>query len=333
MTTINDVAKLANVSKSTISYVFSNKRTVSPMVRERVLKACRELSYTPNFFAVNMFSNNSNLIGLFFEPNNANYYPFYNDVIQACIISLQKFGMRVIPYLNVTQEDIVTMLKNRRAPIMGAIILAPQVLDERIKLFTKDNLPFVLIGEPEKRIGNLLNVDNDNSGLTKRIFSYAYENGHRNILFINAVSELTIAKYREKALGKFIVAHPDLHVKTIHVVNEPGRVYEELSTDGNDYSCVITASDVMAKDVYEFYTEQGMELGRDVSVIAFGGDERNGLIPKLTIARQNYPEICASAVDLLIKLLKSETKPPAETVLIPSELIIGGSVADINIRS
>ncbi|MDR3318878.1 MAG: LacI family transcriptional regulator [Clostridiales bacterium] len=330
MANINDVAQLANVSKSTISYVFSNKKYVSPTIRQKVLDACDELNYHPNFFASNVLSNNSKIIGLFLEPNNNNFYPFYSELIQACITELNKHGMLLITYFSVHQDELTNLLHSGRAPIMGAIILTPHIIDERIDMFETDNLPFVLIGRPQRDKRNLYNVDVDNAALTKKIFQYVYACGHRDILFINALPELTIAQDREKTLSGFLDTHRDVCVKIRHVADEPGEAYIALRDGLDRETCVITASDLMAADVYKYCGDNGLTVGKDLSVAAFGGGANaEGLAPKLTYARQNYLEIGRIAIELMTRLLVSDDPYEGKTVLMESDLIIRDSVADI----
>ena len=51
MISINDVARKVGVAKSTVSNALTGKKYVSPELKEKVLKACKELDYTPNFYA------------------------------------------------------------------------------------------------------------------------------------------------------------------------------------------------------------------------------------------------------------------------------------------
>lgn len=329
MSSINDVAKRAQVSKSTVSYVFSKKKYVSPVIVERVMQACKELNYKPNFFAANVISNNSGIVGLFFEPDNSNWYGFYDDLIRVCVVELDKRGMKLIPYFNLTKGVLADLLHNGRAPIMGAIIVTPQVLDERIMQFGQDHLPYVLIGQPNESLPNLHNVDVNNKALSREIFEYIYSMGHRKILFINAEEHKTISKHRESALKDFVADKPDLEVTVRHAPDSAGKAAKVFESEGGAYTCVAVASDIMAADIYASCQAKGLTVGSDLSVIAFGGSGDNSLVPKLTCARQNYSKMAYAAVKMLGDLLQDGPLPHSKTFLVRSELILGDSVGKV----
>lgn len=73
MTTIDDVSKLANVSRATVSRVLTGARGVREESREAVLRAVEELNYRPSFAAQNLASNTSNQVGMVLPAHEADF--------------------------------------------------------------------------------------------------------------------------------------------------------------------------------------------------------------------------------------------------------------------
>jgi len=327
MANINEVAKRAGVSKSTVSYTLSGKKYVSPEIRDRVRRVCDEIDYTASFFASNILSNKTNIIGLFFEPENKQFYPFYSDIIKTCILEFGRCNMQVIPYFGLSYSDIERLLKASAAPIMGAIVLTPKAIDNRISELGRDKIPFVLIGEPNIRPEKLVSVDIDNHELACRVFEYARETGHEKILFINSPYELMISKQRESIIKNL----SGLHVTVRYAENIENAAYVILTDEYeiDTYDCIIVASDINAKDVYRYCEECELKVGHDISVISFGGDNYGAFRPKLTGAVQNYNRITRTAIKLLCNIIGSE-EYSGEQVLVRSEFFEGESVRKRN---
>jgi DNA-binding LacI/PurR family transcriptional regulator len=103
-----------------------------------------------------------------------------------------------------------------------------------------------------------------------------------------------------------------------------------LENERFPYTCVVTASDGIAAEVYQYVAGKGLAVGRDISVVAFGGDGLVKLKPKLAMAKQDYTKISEAAIGLLLKLFDAAGAPvKAERVLIESGMSEGESVADI----
>ena len=91
--TIRDVARLANVSSATVSHVFNKTRFVSPEKTEQVLKAAKELNYTPNAYAKSFRTGKKNLIG-FIVPDISNR--FFATIIEAVETTLSQYNYKLI---------------------------------------------------------------------------------------------------------------------------------------------------------------------------------------------------------------------------------------------
>lgn len=141
MASINDVAKLANVAKSTVSAVINNNGYVSDKTRIKVEKAMKELNYIPSQLAKNLSTKRSNIVGIVMPDV---MHPFFATFIKEAEIELNKKGYMTMICGTVGREKIeqeyLDML-NRRA--MDGIIMGVHTLD--IEKYKETTRPIVTL--------------------------------------------------------------------------------------------------------------------------------------------------------------------------------------------
>ncbi len=101
---IIDVAKKAGVVKSTVSNVLTGKKYVSPELQKKVLDACEELDYHPNFYASALSGKKSNIIALLLENSDDIEQKMYKNLIVACIKEASLHGYSLLVYYNSDKE-------------------------------------------------------------------------------------------------------------------------------------------------------------------------------------------------------------------------------------
>jgi DNA-binding LacI/PurR family transcriptional regulator len=310
MSTINDVAKLARVAKSTVSNCLNGTKYVSPDIKARVMAACRQLEYTPSLVASTLVTKKTNVIGLFLGTNKK-YEHFYGDLIKGVMLSSSEIGYKTLLYYSVNQQEMSSNLHSKSL-IDGAIILAPLIDDFRIKHISEDNIPFVIIGRPKEDLGYYY-IDVDNVTIAFEVTQRLIKLGHRKILFFNYEEDYTISVDRnlgfEQALQLYRL-NKNL-CKVIHADNEGVAAYNYLMENLNkdfEYTAIIVPSDIAGAKVYEICKEKGFTIGKDISVAALGGNTvASTLEPILTTMTQNYEEMAAQCVKLLYAQLSAST--------------------------
>ena len=101
---IIDVAKHAGVAKSTVSNVLSGKKFVSEKLKQRVLQACEELDYHPNFYASALSSKKTNIIALLLESSENIEQKMYKNLVTACIKEASIYNYALLVYYNSKNE-------------------------------------------------------------------------------------------------------------------------------------------------------------------------------------------------------------------------------------
>ncbi len=127
MASIKDVAKYAGVAPSTVSLVLNNAGYVSQRTREKVESAVRELNYTPNELARNLYRNRTNMVGII-VPDTA--HPFFSTFIRYAEIYLYRFGYKTMVCSTIHREngeaEYIDMLKRQ---MMDGVIMGAHSLD------------------------------------------------------------------------------------------------------------------------------------------------------------------------------------------------------------
>lgn len=308
MVTITEIAKRAGVAKSTVSNALTGKKYVSEDLKKKIIDICEELNYYPNFYASRLSGNQTNIIALFLEESETGvYHSFYTELIESCLKYLSKHGYNLLISYNPETRMRNSFLQKGKAPVDGAIIMAPVVKDERILQFENDLIPCVSIGKPfDDQI--ISYVDVDNSKLVQDAVNLLAVSGYKNIYLLNASENLSISRERATAFIKAL-SENDLPggINNIHYTSETSfeageRFGREMAKEGTAF---ITANVRLAEGVYSAVEKAGLKVGKNVGVFALGGKRNDSVTPNLTYATQDYSRLAKMAAKNLLRQLKS----------------------------
>ncbi|MCD8373186.1 MAG: LacI family transcriptional regulator [Clostridia bacterium] len=329
MVTINDIAKRAGVAKSTVSNALTNKKYVSEPLKERIFRICEELDYTPNFYASKLSGSKTGIIALFLEQKQK-FHRYYSDLITSCLQTVSEHGYSLLIYYNLDAKQYQNILKNGKAPIDGAIVLAPEMQDLRITHIESNSIPCVVIGKADSE-SEMSFVDVNNEKIVEDAVNLLYSGGYKTICLINSNKHLKISDERQTAFNR-IKNELSLSPESCVLCSETSS-----SSDGKTFAlerikrgtAFITADTTLAEGVYEAAAECGLEIGKDVGVFSLGGTKDAGKTPNLANASQNYNLLARLAseclVDQITKLYDGEI-PETSVTLIDSEVNLDTSV-------
>lgn len=329
---INDVARLAKVSKATVSNVFNEKSNVSGEVRRRVLRVADEIGYYPNKIASALTTKKTGLVGLFLDTDST-FREMDKQLIEGISLELNKLQRHVILYLeskydeSFDHQDINKKIITE--PIDDAIIVAPMIQDIRIEELISLKKNIILIGKAASSLVDVRSVDVDNIKITYQVTKMVIDKGHKKIALINSGSNLTVSIDRMKGYLKAIQEvgidyNPEI---TFNSNNTEDMGYElaKRILQSTEATVIICSSDLVASGVYKATRELGLSIPDDISVIALGGMDRQ-LFPALSTVYVDYEELGKKAV----KLLTSE-ESGVNKVIDSYEIIMLDSVGDIEL--
>lgn len=328
MSSINEVAKLAGVSKSTVSNVFSQKRPISKEVRERVLQSARELHYRPNFIARSLAVKETRIIGINMPGESAKFSQFHLSLLNGVLSECYEKGYRLL--VNTLSEAFKEKVEFIASdPIDGEIILDPaNEYDKRMGDRMDQGIPFVVVGKPPQEIETSISyVDNDNFSISSQVTQYLLKLGHEKILFLNAPKLRTVS--RDRYLGyKHALSSAGMPEDAgLVAFLEENQTSEEFGYEhtkavlksDSAITAIITDSNKMATGVYRAIEELGYQIPDDLSIITFSND-LSYLNPALTYVDLSAELLGREAAKLLLEKL-ADKNSIVKRIIIPSELV------------
>lgn len=321
---IDDIAKMAGVSKGAVSYVLNNKPGVSKEVRERILQIIKEYNYKPNKLAQALAGKKTNFVALVI-PDISDM--FYARIIKGVEETLSKHGY----YLNLystradpEREHQVFDFLNMGI-VDGIIIMAYHIEKNFIDRILETNLPIVFIDYPHRndRIYSVL-VDNEEGGF--QATEYLISLGHKKIAFIHGSKDAwdSFARFNGylKALEKYNIPFNERLVKRGDFTKEGGyKAVKELLESREEFSAIFSANDHMAFGAIKALREKGLKVPRDISIIGFDNIEASALSnPPLTTIMQPTVQVGRNSAEILIKILLGNP-PGKKQYLLKTRLI------------
>ena len=305
-----EVAKLANVSQSTVSRVFTPGAKVSPKTQKRVLDAAQKIGYRPNALARGLITNKTNIIGLVMG-NIQN--PFYPEILDKLTKSLYERGYHVLFFFffndEIDQDEISQFLEyNVEGVIMTDVLLSSSVVS---RLSTHD-IPIVLFNRYTQD-SSCHSVCCDNYAAGKKIAEYLFKQGHQKFTYISGRINTSTSRDREKGFVEFLTQ------KGIKPIVEEGdytyeagyNVAKKLLKDSNRPDAIFCANDIMALGVIDAAKNLGISIPNDLSIIGFD-DIAMASWPlySLTTWQQPVNEMIEETINILLNRVEEETAKP-----------------------
>ncbi|WP_246218216.1 LacI family DNA-binding transcriptional regulator [Litoribacterium kuwaitense] len=329
--TIRDVAKYANVSPATVSYVLNDVKKVSEETKKRVLEAVDELGYYPDFTAVSLSKRKSNLVGIMLPlvedspaamlKNNQYYHEFLSGV--EMVVRNRQFDTMITGVYQ--PEECRQWVKKRNLDGLIFLGMFPRRLYDEM---TKLNIPIVLIDTYEEYTKQLNNVQIDDERGGYLAAKHLLDLGHRQVAFIATSLEnspVDTKRYQGflKAFHEKGVAHDRAYIFETHDITfEQGlRIGKALIQQTDQLTGIATVSDVLAIGMMKAFQEHGKKVPDDYSIVGFDDLSMSQYVtPSLTTIRQDVFEKGKAAGHLLVNAIE---QPDIEnqTVELPVQLM------------
>ena len=328
--TSRDVAILAGVSQSSVCRVFDAKwqDRISPVLRERVLAAARELGYRPNAIARSLTAQRSGIIGVIVSEN---FNEFYYDILRRITNELQKMGMRVMLYNAAPYRDIEQVFnKLVEYRVDGIIATAAAVSSEAEPIRSDLSTPLILVNiysqEPF-----CSSVICDNYAGSAQMAHYLYQCGCRKFAYISAEkSPYFDVLDRKRGFLDGLAENgctTCLEIAGDYTYQSGREIARTLFSSPDPPDCIFSRGSRMAYGImdvarYEF----GISIPEQLSVAAYDDTFASELDSyQLTTVQQPSDELAQTAIRLLCQELDGRTAS-IETVYAPPSLKIRGSV-------
>ncbi len=323
-----DVAALAGVSRTTVSFVLNGRDvSISPATRERVIQAARQLGYHPHASARQLVGGRSHTLGLVFRQTAEQVAgdAFLAENLRGLTTAARTGGFRIIVEAHDAGDGpYADLLRTGRCD--GLAVSGPRIDDRELVTLTRDGFPIVLQGSlPGVAVPS---VDVDNLAGAQGAVEHLLSLGHRRIGCItNAPLAYTAARER---LGGYQTALAAAGIEADAAwVAEGGfdapsghRAMEQLL--GQDLDAVFVASDVVALGAIGAARAAGLRVPDDLSIVGFDDIPLAAFFdPPLTTVRLPAYELGHAVGVALLDRIASATLPGR--TLLPTELVVRAS--------
>lgn len=336
--TLERVAALAGVSRSTASRVINGQDGVRPEVRRRVLDVVELTGFVPHAAARTLAGQRSSILGLAIRQTTEQVFsdPYFAALVQgisgAC--NEQDQTLSLFLFQSGQEHEHLTARVLRTKLVDGLIVTATFTDDPLVWQLTESNIPFVMVGEvatPE-----ISAVDADNQGGAVLAAEHLLKLGRRRIATVTGPMRSGAAATRRVAFERALAAagqpiDPRLVVESDFTEQGAYEATQRLLPEQPD--AIFAFSDRMAVGVLRAIGEAGQRVPQDVAVVGFDDlGPAQQATPSLTTVRQEVTEAGVVAVELLLERIRTP-ELPARRVELPTTLVVRGSTVPDHART
>ncbi|WP_035750253.1 LacI family DNA-binding transcriptional regulator [Arthrobacter sp. 35W] len=320
-----DVARMAGVSRSTVSYVLSGARPISDPTRERILSAMKELAYTPNALAQGLAGRRTGLIALLFPAGERGLNLTEFEYINAAAERAREDGYHLLLW-PIGYDDLDEIRKVvSQGLVDGVLLMEVRTVDERVAVLSEADIPFTMIGRTADP-GGLSYVDTDFEATGALAVEHLADLGHTEIVFLSQSQE-----YLDAGVGPFVrsrdavVAAAKIRGMNVTVLaapptHPPGRdVLDRILAAAPPVTALIEINRPATLGLMGVAIEHGLSLPRDLAIVALNTSEAAARLgrPALTSVSPNHREIARLATSYLLRSLRGEDSSSFQTLVQP----------------
>ena len=331
--TLKDIARRSGLSVSLVSRVLNKKSTkyrISKESEKLVLKTAKELNYRPNQLAVGLRLKKSHTIGLI-APDLSN--PFFASIIKSAQVVAHELGYSLI----VCDTDENVQLEIEHVNLLwgkgvdGLVVMPVGQKYLHLEAVINAGVPVVMVDRSLEQL-RTSTVVIDNYGGALEAVEYLIEQGHRRIAIIQGLPETFTCRGRlqgyKEALTRHGIPLDDSLIVGRDFRTENGYIETKfLLKSSHPPTALFTTSDLITLGALQAISEEGLEVPRDISIVAFDDIESAGFFRcPITAVAQPKENMGRMAVKLLVDQIKGQGKfEPRQMVLKPT-LVIRESV-------
>lgn len=329
--TIDDVARVAGVSKTAVSFVFNGRSGVSEKSRKRIIEAAEKLGWSPDARARALSLSQTRTLGLILkrDPSLLSTDPFFPRFLAGVQMGLSEHKYSLM--LQVVSDDAAELeayqLLVREARVDGVFLTDLQSDDPRPRMLTTLRVPIVLVGPPSQETEAVVSVEMDDAAGVRRAVQHLAAMGHKRIGHVSGNDNYIHTRSRRRAWEAALedLGLPPGPLVVSDFTGEGGAsATHELLDLPDAPTAIVYGNDLMAIAGISAASDRGLSVPTDLSVIGFDDIPLAPYVaPPLTTVRQNAMEWGRCAALTLIALVEQKTVPSFR--LPPVEFVVRSS--------
>jgi DNA-binding LacI/PurR family transcriptional regulator len=330
---LEDVARKAGVSRSTVSRVINDDPHVSQGARDRVMNVIRQENFQPNPAARALVTRRSNIIGVAI-PQTVNVFwgddSYFPMLLQGIANTINREDFAMLFWLAESQEHRESFARRviRHRQSDGLLIASVIQNDPLFEHLRQHKRRFVMVESPPHHAEETSYVTVDNAGAAKRAVEHLFSLGRRRIATITGQIDIQDAVERLKGYEQGLLeAGLPVDQNLIYY----GRFDRLAGYDGMKQllqykpDAVFAGGDTAALGAIRAIREAGLHVPDDIAVVGFDDlDVATHSEPSLTTIRHNVQTVGSTAAKLLIDLIEERLEHP-QHIIVPTELVVRAS--------
>jgi LacI family transcriptional regulator len=326
---LKELSLSLGLSQTTVSRALNGYPEVSEATRNRVAEAAARLGYRANANARSLATGRAGAFGMVLRTEN--YGPhtveflgglaerLFHDEIDILVSTVESAADEIAAYRRASASKKVD----------AVIVASPVPGDPRIEILNGLGLPYLLHGRAEGTPPHAW-LDIDNAGATERATGHLLDLGHRQIALINGPRGMTFANHRELGyraalVSRGIAVAPGLVVNSDFTDELGFRHAQRMLERAHPPTAFVAGSMMTALGIFRAIRTAGLELGRDVSMIAhddvFPYLNADNMVPSMSTTRSSIRAAGTRVGELLLQLLAGKS-PTDIHELWPVEMVL-----------
>ncbi|MHC1682215.1 MAG: LacI family DNA-binding transcriptional regulator [Clostridiaceae bacterium] len=333
--TIKDIAKIANLSHTTVSRALNDSPLIKEETKKKVREIAKELNYVPNYSAKSLVLNKSYNIGLFFSSISQGTSPsfFYEIVSAVNSVVAENYNLTI---KGVDDFEDYTLINSKRFD--GIILMSQSEKDNSlIYHILERKIPLVVLNR-EIEGNSVINILSDDRDGAYKIVSHFINNGHKDIAIIEGKEGFKSSIERKEGFLKALIDNKipvenQYMVQGKYDMKSGYEAMEKFLSLDKIPTAVFCSNDDMAIGAIKAAFKKGLSVPRDISIAGFdniGFAEYTH--PTLTTVRRPMNEISIIGGKKIIDLIDKQ-EYVGEKIYIKTELVVRESVAKLNSES
>ncbi len=327
--TINDIARLANVSKKTVSRVINESPFVREETRTRVTEIMQSVGYTPDPQARGLAFRRSFLVGIVYDNPNA---PYVINIQEGALTALRRKGYELVVHpCDRHSAEFQTEIRQliSRQKLDGVILLPPVSENASLAAMLSElDCPYVrVLSAPLDEPDNLvLSCDRESSA---EVAEHLARLGHQRIAMISGPAEgyrssfERVTGFRQALAERGLALEPHYIVEGAYTFESGAACAEHLLSMSPRPTAIFAGNDETAAGVYRTAYLRGLKIPDDLTVVGFDDSPlASRLCPSLTTMRQPIRDMGRIAAEKLIAKIANLPGPSASASTVYPHLVV-----------
>ena len=326
--TINDIARLANVSKKTVSRVINESPFVREETRTRIAEIIRSTGFTPDPQARALAFRRSYLIGLVYDNPNA---PYVINVQEGALGALRRLGYELVVHpCDRNSAELLSDIRQlvSRQKLDGMLILPPVSENHALaELLREIHCPYMRIlsaalDEPQNLVQSM---DRQSAA---EVAEHLAKLGHTRIAMILGPptyrsSQERLEGFSNALADRGLALAPDYIAEGAYTFESGAACAEMLLSRTPRPTAIFASNDEMAAGVYRTAYLRGLRIPHDLTVIGFDDSPlASRLSPSMTTMRQPIRDMGRLAAERLIAKISRSEGPSLSATTVFSHLVV-----------